>query len=454
MHSQRTSQIDSFVQAYITLNRFPTYSEYLHFFDSCKPLGNFHSAKSDVIYIDVTQMLKQVHLTGIQRVVSPFMDLKRENIKLVHFQNGKYELLNNPDNKKTFRRLNDIRLRFVTTMWRFWEYSLKFHLINKYKALIIPLAKKMRNVLLPKVIVNAPATSIENLIEGNLFIPDLPSQRDHLEAIYILTKFDIMRVTILLHDLIPFVEPHLMPTASTGEFNLYVQCVLNADRVITISEKVKNDLLLVSRFLNNEISDQRVVVLDLPTKSKDYDVSNVNLEKFKFDTSLPFFLSIGTVLVRKNYSVIVRALKLLEEKKIRCNYVIASHHNWGDPSLDISISELTSNRVIFVKNLSDEDLAFLLEKSVALVFPSLSEGFGLPILEAASQGKTVIVNDIPPMSTFSEKYSNIKVVPSNSGILWSKYLNLELSNPTAYAVAEKNVIDWNGWSETVISHIL
>lgn len=61
------------------------------------------------------------------------------------------------------------------------------------------------------------------------------------------------------------------------------------------------------------------------------------------------------------------------------------------------------DRVIFLDFVPDRDLASLMHYSLAYVFPSLSEGFGLPGLEAIAAGTLLLASDIP---VFREVYQN------------------------------------------------
>jgi len=58
-------------------------------------------------------------------------------------------------------------------------------------------------------------------------------------------------------------------------------------------------------------------------------------------------------------------------------------------------SEIKVGRLVLLNHLTDSELAFLYQKAHAFVFPSLSEGFGLPGLEAMSLGTSLVASDIP-----------------------------------------------------------
>ncbi|MCK5131833.1 MAG: glycosyltransferase family 4 protein [Candidatus Sabulitectum sp.] len=97
-----------------------------------------------------------------------------------------------------------------------------------------------------------------------------------------------------------------------------------------------------------------------------------------------YFLHVGSYVPRKNIPFLVRCFKEAgTEKKL----VLAGAEKWGD-----GVAENTSG-VVFLKNISDNDLLTLYRGAVALLLPSTSEGLGLPVLEAFACGTPVIASD-------------------------------------------------------------
>jgi glycosyltransferase involved in cell wall biosynthesis len=106
-----------------------------------------------------------------------------------------------------------------------------------------------------------------------------------------------------------------------------------------------------------------------------------------------YLLTVGETSARKRYDLLLRALACLDQD---LRLVMA-----GPPAGDeqrlrslIQTLGLTSN-VTLLGAVSDSMLAGLYQDALALCFPSISEGFGLPLLEAMGAGATVIASDIP-----------------------------------------------------------
>jgi alpha-1,3-rhamnosyl/mannosyltransferase len=112
-----------------------------------------------------------------------------------------------------------------------------------------------------------------------------------------------------------------------------------------------------------------------------------------------YFLCVGTLEPRKNLTQALRAHALLPETvRQRFPLLIAGMAGWQRQQFNDELaSALASGHVCLLGYLPDEDLAQLLAGARALVFPSLYEGFGLPVLEAMASGTPVILTGISAM---------------------------------------------------------
>ncbi|WP_274628441.1 glycosyltransferase family 4 protein [Arvimicrobium flavum] len=111
-----------------------------------------------------------------------------------------------------------------------------------------------------------------------------------------------------------------------------------------------------------------------------------------------YFLTVGTVEPRKNHKVLVEAyVGLPAEVRRRCPLVIVGASGWG--SLDVpGQDELVRDGSIRFTGYASEDVVHALyARARALLFPTLYEGFGIPVAEAMASGLQPIVSDIPVM---------------------------------------------------------
>lgn len=110
-------------------------------------------------------------------------------------------------------------------------------------------------------------------------------------------------------------------------------------------------------------------------------------------TAREYFLCVGTLEPRKNLSLALRAHTLLPERvRERFPLLIVGMAGWQREQFSDELRQaLASGHVCLLGYLPDEQVAQLLAGARALIFPSLYEGFGLPVLEAMACGTPVVL---------------------------------------------------------------
>lgn len=108
----------------------------------------------------------------------------------------------------------------------------------------------------------------------------------------------------------------------------------------------------------------------------------------------------GSLYPHKNIEVVFKALKQLPEFTLK---LVGSRNIFQQETIKLAKKYQIDQQVKWLGRLSDQALIKLYQESYALVFPSLSEGFGLPGLEAMAVGLPVIASDIP---IFQEIYQD------------------------------------------------
>jgi glycosyltransferase involved in cell wall biosynthesis len=188
-------------------------------------------------------------------------------------------------------------------------------------------------------------------------------------------------VTIL--DLIYEAYPDTFPVAARyGLRALVGPAARRATRVITISEAVKRDV---------------VEILRVPAARVDAVLLGHGMRAAASSTPAPALrerlglgddrvvLCVSAALVHKNLPRLLEAFALLGIEDTRL--VLVGHSGRDLPQLRARASELgISDRVVFTGWISDEDLEGLYALAACCAYPSLYEGFGMPVLEAMSRG--------------------------------------------------------------------
>ena len=110
----------------------------------------------------------------------------------------------------------------------------------------------------------------------------------------------------------------------------------------------------------------------------------------RYDLPKNYLLFVGTLEPRKNLSRLISALELLGDSAP--DLVVVGENGWGDVPDAKELSEGAKKKVKFVGFVNAGDLGAIYECAEALCYPSLMEGFGLPILEAMSFGTPVVTS--------------------------------------------------------------
>lgn len=125
------------------------------------------------------------------------------------------------------------------------------------------------------------------------------------------------------------------------------------------------------------------------------DPAAIEAVKARYGITGDYLLYLGTLQPRKNLMRLVEAFAEFAMRNAQCaiRLVLAGKRGWLDDDLFTQVRRLgLEGRVLFPGYVPDEDKATLLSGALAFVFPSLHEGFGLPVLEAQACGCPVITS--------------------------------------------------------------
>lgn len=168
----------------------------------------------------------------------------------------------------------------------------------------------------------------------------------------------------------------------------------HAEFILTVSESSRNELQYFFPQYSEKIRNIGAALPERVYGVTSDEAMNL-LKRLRIDT--PFLLSVGTVEPRKNLPFTIKSLApLLKGRGLKL--VIAGRSAWGSVQINKLIeSENLESNIIRTGYVSDCELQALYSTAEALLFPSLYEGFGLPILEAFACRCPVITSDISSM---------------------------------------------------------
>ena len=204
------------------------------------------------------------------------------------------------------------------------------------------------------------------------------------------------RSVVMCHDLIPLRFPRQF-SPLTNYFKYVVPQVLKqAQHIVCNSEATAQDITHYYQIPASKITP----ILLAYDAEHFYPRTETKLENIKLKQ--PYFLYIGRHDPYKNLKSLIAAFAALKNNQEYQLYIAGSTDTRFTPLLQQQVLELNLiDRVKFLDYISYQELPILLSNALALVFPTLWEGFGLPVLEAMACGTPVITSNIasPPEVT-------------------------------------------------------
>ena len=202
-------------------------------------------------------------------------------------------------------------------------------------------------------------------------------------------------VVLTVHDLVWRLFPSTMAMDNRLIFPLLGRRSLErADRIVADSQATRADIIRLWSHFSDRID---VVGLGVDPSLLGSDARDTRSVLAGLDIPDEYFLSVGTLEPRKNLGFLFDIWVSASRKGVELPpLLIVGAAGWRgeDRHLARRVQD-TCGAIRLLPRVSDAQLAALYRSAIALVFPSLYEGFGLPPLEAASLGTPTVCNDLP-----------------------------------------------------------
>ena len=167
-----------------------------------------------------------------------------------------------------------------------------------------------------------------------------------------------------------------------------------ADAILADSQNTRDDLIDLLHVPPDRV---HVVYPGVEERfSPERDESQIDEVVRRYQVRRPFILGVGTLQPRKNFPRLMRAFDLLrQERAVPHQLVIAGVQGWLSEEIQETLSELDLGDDIRLTGfVADEDLPDLYRAADLFAFPSLYEGFGIPVLEAMGCGTPVVTSNV------------------------------------------------------------
>lgn len=197
-----------------------------------------------------------------------------------------------------------------------------------------------------------------------------------------------IKTILTIHDLIYFRFPELYnPIDRIIYLHKLKHAVKIADVIVAISEQTKSDIV---EFLNVNPNRIQVIYQGCHQVFKEPITNSFQNEVIrKYHLPENYILNVGAIIERKNVLSLIKAIEHTEEKLV----IVGSGSKYAPKVKKYVKEQALSNRVFFLNGLTMKEVAALYRKASVFVYPSIFEGFGIPIIEALYSKTPVITSN-------------------------------------------------------------
>lgn len=203
------------------------------------------------------------------------------------------------------------------------------------------------------------------------------------------------RIIVTIYDMVYKLFPETMARSNYKRLEKELKSSADrADKIVTISMNSKKEIM---EYL--DVAEDRIDIvypgIDANIYSKDFPPQRFEETKAKYRLPSRYILYLGTLEPRKNIGRIIDAYVLfIKEADEEINLVIAGKKGWMFDEIFKKVEDYgLEDKIIFTGYVDEGDKPLIYKMSDLFIFPSLYEGFGMPVLEAMAAGVPVITSN-------------------------------------------------------------
>jgi glycosyltransferase involved in cell wall biosynthesis len=288
--------------------------------------------------------------------------------------------------------------------------------------------------------------------ESTYVLPELSPERDRNERIAAVAQFARCRTGVIGFDCVPITTAETTALGVSEAFAHNLAAVRHLDRVSTISEAAAVEYRGWRSMLGSIGREGPEILVDLlPAEVPGTTEADLEEARARLTVAeLPMVLCVGSHEPRKNHVALLQAAELLWRDGVQFNLVLVGGRSWNDWQFQEALSAARSrNRPVeAVTTMTDRMLwaAYRLARCVA--FPSINEGFGLPVAEALACGTPVVTSNYGSMAEIAADGGALLADP-RSDVSIAAALRRVLTDDEEHArlVAEAKVRPVSTWDD-------
>ncbi len=252
-------------------------------------------------------------------------------------------------------------------------------------------------------------------------LPELATEPSRTQALLSLAQHSTNRLAVIGYDMCPITVPETCGPGMPAAFARNLAAVRYADAVVTISEAAAVEYRGWAAMLPQiGIPGPRVTACLLPNTGAgaSTDALAAGADRLLIG-GLPMVLVVGSHEPRKNHLAVLHAAELLWREGLEFSLTFIGGNSWSSAAFTERLAELQRRgRPLETISAATDDLLFAAYRLARFtVFPSLNEGFGLPVVESIACGTPVITSNFGSLREITADGGALLVDPRNDHAL-------------------------------------
>ena len=238
-------------------------------------------------------------------------------------------------------------------------------------------------------------------------------------------------MVVTIHDIIYEIHPEWFPKLQGASFRFLSRLgAKTAKKIIAVSEHTKKDIM--ERY---HVPEKKIeVIYEAPDDRYRMIKDEALLKRIeqKYGITKDFLIHVGAIHERRNIISLLKVFKRLKESGRDLQLVLVGSIQWSFIDLKRMLLYMgLKSDVIHLEYISDEDLVCLYNAARLFVYPSLYEGFGLPLVEAMACGTPIAASNV----------SSIPEVVGDAAVLFDPYNEDEMLDSIRMVIDDKSARD-------------
>jgi glycosyltransferase involved in cell wall biosynthesis len=268
-------------------------------------------------------------------------------------------------------------------------------------------------------------------------------------------KLNDLKTAVTFFDAIPYIFPDLYPVGSAELHYSYMEQLARWDLIFPISMQSAKDMFdLLPESISSELDlNRKLIPLPLPCE---FTSAKQNVDPPVSLNARPFILMISTFEQRKNHISLLRAMVIAQRSlPFGFDLILVGH------PLETSVVQLVNlyKQILpsmkVVHDASDNQIKEWLDRADFTIFPSVEEGFGLPIVESLWHGKPVICDNQRAINELAKDGGCLQVDVLNVEQLAEAIVTLatdfEVYRSKCKEIENRSFSTWNNYASTIVS---